>query len=113
MFTLNCKGKLLLVDKPLVMGIINTAPDSFYEGSRFSDTDKILSQAEKMITEGADIIDIGGQSTRPGSEAVNEEEELKRVIEGVEAIHRNFPDTIISIDTYYSTVVKKSVEAGA
>jgi dihydropteroate synthase len=113
MFTLNCKGKLLLVDRPLVMGIINTTPDSFYEGSRFSDTDKILSQAEKMIAEGADIIDIGGQSTRPGSEAVNEEEELKRVIEGVEAIHRNFPDTIISIDSYYSTVVKKSVQAGA
>jgi dihydropteroate synthase len=113
MFTLNCKGKFLLVDKPLVMGIINTTPDSFYEGSRFSDTDKILSQAEKMIAEGADIIDIGGQSTRPGSEAVSEEEELKRVIEGVEAIHRNFPDTIISIDSYYSTVVKKSVEAGA
>jgi dihydropteroate synthase len=113
MFTLNCKGKLLLVDKPLVMGIINVTPDSFYEGSRFSGTDKILQQAEKMFAEGADIIDIGGQSTRPGSEATTEEEELKRVIEGIEAIDSNFPNSVISIDTYYSTVAKKSVEAGA
>ena len=113
MFTLNCKGKLLIVDKPLVMGIINATPDSFYEGSRFSATDKILSQAEKMIVEGADIIDIGGQSTRPGSEAVSEEEELKRVIDGIEAIHYHFPNTVISIDTYYSVVAKKSIQAGA
>jgi dihydropteroate synthase len=113
MFTLNCKGRLLVVDKPLVMGIINVTPDSFYEDSRFSGTDKILSQAEKMIADGADIIDIGGQSTRPGSEAVTEEEELKRVIDGIEAIHQKFPDAIVSIDTYYATVAKKSVHAGA
>ena len=113
MFTLNCKGKLLMVDKPLVMGIINATPDSFYEGSRFSATYKILSQAEKMIVEGADIIDIGGQSTRPGSEAVNEEEELRRVIDGIEAIHHHFPNTIISIDTYYAVVAKRSIQAGA
>jgi dihydropteroate synthase len=113
MFTLNCKGKLLVVDKPLVMGIINATPDSFYEGSRFSGTDKILSQAEKMIGEGADIIDIGGQSTRPGSEAVSEEQELKRVIDGIEAIHHHFPNTVVSIDTYYAVVAKKSIQAGA
>ena len=113
MFTLNCKGKLLMVDKPLVMGIINATPDSFYEGSRFAATDKILSQAKKMIVEGADIIDIGGQSTRPGSEAVSEEEELKRVIDAIEAIHHHFPNTVISIDTYYSAVAKKSIQAGA
>jgi dihydropteroate synthase len=113
MFTLNCKGKLLTVDKPLVMGIINATPDSFYEGSRFSGTDKILSRAEKMIVEGADIIDIGGQSTRPGSEAVSEGEELKRVIDGIEAIHHHFPNAVISIDTYYAVVAKKSIQAGA
>jgi dihydropteroate synthase len=72
-----------------------------------------LAQAEKMIREGADILDLGGQSTRPGSEKVSEETELSRVIESIEAIHRKFPETIISIDTYYSTVAKKSVHAGA
>lgn len=113
MFTLNCKGTLLVANQPLVMGIINATPDSFYDESRFSGADKILSKAEKMIVEGADIIDIGGQSTRPGSEAVSEGEELRRVIEGVEAIHRQFPDVIISIDTYYATVAKESVQAGA
>jgi dihydropteroate synthase len=113
MFALNCKGRLLVIDKPLVMGIINATPDSFYEGSRFSGTDKILVQAEKMISEGADILDIGGQSTRPGSEQVSEDKELSRVIESVEAIHQKFPEIIISVDTYYSSVAKKCVHAGA
>src|SRR5712671_3794211 len=113
MFTLNCKGKLLVVEKPLVMGIINVTPDSFYENSRVSGTEKILLQAKKMIAEGADIIDIGGQSTRPGSEPISADEELKRVIGGIEVIHQDFPDAIISIDTYYASVVKESVQAGA
>ena len=99
MFTLNCNGRLLVVDKPLVMGIINATPDSFYEGSRFSGTDKILLQAEKMIIEGADILDIGGQSTRPGSEQVSDDTELNRILESIEAIHQKFPETIISVDT--------------
>jgi dihydropteroate synthase len=113
MFTLNCNGRLLVIDKPVVMGIINATPDSFYEGSRFSGTDKILVQAEKMISEGADILDLGGQSTRPGSEKISEDAEISRVVESIEAVHRRFPETIISIDTYYSTVAKKSVQAGA
>ena len=113
MFTLNCNGRLLTIDKPVVMGIINVTPHSFYAGSRFSGTDKILLQAEKIISEGAEIIDIGGQSTRPGSEQISEEEELKRVINGIEGIHKKFPDTIISIDTYYSGVATKAVKAGA
>ncbi|MFI5185613.1 MAG: dihydropteroate synthase [Chitinophagales bacterium] len=113
MFTLNCNERLLIIDRPVVMGIINATPDSFYEGSRFSGADKILFQAEKMINEGAKIIDIGGQSTRPGSEPVTKEEELKRVIDGIEAVHKKFPDTIISIDTYYSFVASRCVEAGA
>ncbi len=113
MFTLNCNGRLLVIDKPLVMGIINATPDSFYEGSRFSGTDKILVQAEKMISEGADILDIGGQSTRPGSEQVSEDTELSRIIGSVEAIHQKFPEIIISVDTYYSTVAKKCIYAGA
>lgn len=113
MFTLNCKGKLLTADKPLVMGIINATPDSFYEGSRQLSTDTILQQAEKMINEGADILDIGGQSTRPGSERLMAEQELERVIPGIIAIHANFPDTIISIDTFYAKVAKEAIAAGA
>ena len=112
MFTLNCKGRTLVVDKPLVMGILNTTPDSFYAGSRYGGT-SIIQQAEKMIGEGAALLDIGGQSTRPGSERVSQEEELKRVIGVVEAIHRQFPEVIISIDTYYAKVAAEAVAAGA
>ena len=113
MFTLNCKGRLLVVDKPLVMGIINVTPDSFFEGSRFSEKNKILLQAEKMIGEGADIVDIGGQSTRPGSEPVSEQEELQRVIPAIESVHEKFPGAVISIDTYYAKVAGAALEAGA
>lgn len=113
MFTLNCKGRLIVVDKPLVMGIINATPDSFYDGSRFNDTDKILVQAEKMLSDGADIIDIGGQSTRPGSELISADEELKRVVPAIKAIADKFPSTFISIDTFYSKVAAAAVDAGA
>ena len=113
MFTLNCKGRLLIVDKPLVMGIINVTPDSFFAGSRKQETNAILAKAEQMLKEGASILDIGGQSTRPGSEQVSAEEELERVIEGIKAIHQRFPDAILSIDTYYALVAKEAVEAGA
>ena len=75
MFTLNCKGKLLVLDSPVIMGIINATPDSFYKGNI---NDDMLLLAEKMITDGATILDIGGQSTRPGSERIMAEEELKR-----------------------------------
>jgi len=113
MFTLNCKGKLLVIDEPIVMGIINTTPDSFYQGSRVGALDEILLRAEKMINEGATILDIGGQSTRPNSEQVSIDEELKRVIPAIQIIHKNFPEQIISIDTFYSNVVKEAVAAGA
>jgi dihydropteroate synthase len=112
MFTLNCKGRLLVADKPLVMGIINATPDSFYSGSRFGEVDQVLGIAEKMIADGADILDIGGQSTRPGSEQISVEEEIKRVIPAVEAITKRFPKSFISIDTYYSKVVKAAVDSG-
>jgi dihydropteroate synthase len=112
MYTLNCKGKLLVVDKPLVMGIMNTTPDSFYAGSRYQDTE-ILRQAERLLKEGASILDIGGQSTRPGSERVGVEEELKRVTGAIQAIHQAFPEAVISIDTYQSRVAAEAVAAGA
>jgi len=113
MFTLNCKGKLLIIEQPIVMGIINTTPDSFYSGSRAGGVDDILFRAEKMIREGAVILDVGGQSTRPKSEQISAEEELKRVLPAIEAIHKNFPEQIISVDTFYSRVAKEAVAAGA
>jgi dihydropteroate synthase len=112
MFTLNCQGRLLLVDKPLVMGIINTTPDSFYADSRYAGA-SILQQAERMVAEGATLLDIGGQSTRPGSERISVEEELQRVIGPIAAIHRQFPEVFISIDTYYARVALAAVAAGA
>ena len=113
MFTLNCKGRLLVVEKPMVMGIINVTPDSFYSGSRYANLDEVLRKAEQMLTEGASLLDIGGQSTRPGSERISMEEEMNRVIQPVEAIIRRFPESIISIDTYYSRIARDAVNAGA
>ncbi|MFC0774703.1 dihydropteroate synthase [Terrimonas alba] len=113
MYTLNCKGRLLVIDTPVVMGIINTTPDSFYAASRQQNIHAILQKAEVMIKEGATILDIGGQSTRPGSIVVGRDEELKRVIEPIEAIRKNFPEIFISIDTYYAAVAKEAVDAGA
>ncbi|MGQ0739019.1 MAG: dihydropteroate synthase [Bacteroidota bacterium] len=113
MFTLNCKGRLLTMDKPVVMGIINVTPDSFYSSSRQQETNAVLAQAEKMLKEDATILDIGGQSTRPGSEKLDANDELKRVIDPLNAIHKNFPEAFISIDTFYAAVAKEAVSAGA
>jgi dihydropteroate synthase len=113
MFTLNCKGRLLVVDKPLIMGIINITPDSFYSGSRQQGTDAVLRQAEQMISEGAEILDIGGQSTRPGSRQLSAAEESARVLAPLENLHRHFPETYLSVDTFYASVAIEAVAAGA
>lgn len=113
MYTLNCKGKLLPIDKPLVMGIINATPDSFYKGHLPGGIDNIMALVEKMIGDGADIIDVGGQSTRPGSKRISEEEEKERVLPVIENIITKFPGAIISIDTYYSSVAEAAVKTGA
>jgi len=113
MFTLNCKGRLLVVDKPLVMGIINATPDSFFGGSRFNEVDEIAAQAEKILSDGADIIDVGGQSTRPGSELISADEEIKRIIPAINIIVKKFPAAFISVDTFYSKVAAAAVDAGA
>ncbi len=113
MFTLNCKGRLLKFDKPLVMGIINTTPDSFYEESRYNSMEAILKKVEQMLLDGADIIDVGGQSSRPGSETVSEMEEMERVVPVIKTIAAYFPGVIISIDSFYAKVAKAAVEAGA
>lgn len=113
MFTLNCKGRLVVLDQPIVMGILNTTPDSFYSGSRMQDTDHLLRKAEEMIREGATIIDIGGQSTRPNSERISEEEERRRVVPAIAAVHRHFPEQLLSVDTFYASVATEGVAAGA
>jgi len=113
MFTLNCKGRLLTLNAPAVMGIINMTPDSFFSESRPFNLHAALLKAEKMIKEGATFIDIGGQSTRPGSDQISEEEELKRVIAVTELIKKEFPDIYLSIDTFYAKVARETVNAGA
>lgn len=113
MFTLNCKGRILSLKNPIVMGILNITPDSFYSESRANNASEILMAAEKMINDGATILDIGGQSTRPGANEVGVEEELIRVLPAIQIIRRNFPDTFISIDTYHSAVAIEAVQNGA
>jgi dihydropteroate synthase len=113
MFTLNCKGKLILIEKPLVMGILNINNDSFYTRSRFQNLDAIGIKAEQMMEEGADIMDIGGQSTRPGSERISAEEEMQRVIPVIEMLSKKTNKVLLSIDTYHASVAEAAVHAGA
>lgn len=112
-FTLNCRGQLLTTEQPLVMGILNLTPDSFYSGSRIGETTHLLQRASQMLEEGAAILDIGGQSTRPSGKLLPAEEEQERVIGAIRDIHREFPKAIISIDTFYASVARAAVEAGA
>ena len=113
MFTLNCNGRLVTIDKPVVMGIINATPDSFYGDSRATAIDAALQSAEKMLADGAFFLDIGGQSTAPGSILISSEEEAQRVLPVIEAIHKAFPDSCISVDTFYADVAKEAVASGA
>lgn len=110
---INCKGKLIDLTIPRIMGILNITPDSFYANSRYDDLSKVLIQVEKMLSSGATFLDIGGHSTRPGSRPVGEEEELSRVLPVVEIIIKHFPEALISIDTFRAGVALKCVEAGA
>ncbi|MGN6421499.1 MAG: dihydropteroate synthase [Pseudobacter sp.] len=112
MFTLNCSGRMLVVDKPVVMGILNVTPDSFFGGSRVT-ADTVTEQAGRMLEQGAGILDIGGQSTRPGSERVSASEETDRVASAIENIMKAYPDAVISIDTYHASVAAAAVRAGA
>ncbi len=111
--TLNCRGQLISLEDPIIMGILNVTPDSFFDGGKYQKVTSILRQAEKMLIEGATIIDIGGMSSRPGAAIIDTAEELKRVIAPISAIHKEFPKAIISIDTIRSEVAKAAVEAGA
>lgn len=98
---------------PRVMGILNLTPDSFYDGGSYLSDDRYLNQVDKMLKEGADLIDLGAVSTRPGSEAVSVDLELKRLLPVIENITRNFPEALLSADTYNSRVARESIAAGA
>ncbi|MFN3315477.1 MAG: dihydropteroate synthase [Raineya sp.] len=113
MHTLNCSGKILSLQTPLLMGILNLTPDSISDGGKFNSLDNALRQAEKMLREGADIIDVGGYSTRPNASDVSLQEETSRVVPVIEAIRKNFPNSIISIDTFRAVVAQKAIEVGA
>lgn len=113
MQTLNCRGQLIDLSKPKVMGIINITPDSFYDGGKTFSEKEILKQAEKLLSEGATFLDVGGYSTRPGAEEVSEKDEIERAAGAIETILKSFPQALISVDTFRSEVAKKAVEAGA
>lgn len=113
MFTLNCNGRLLSSNRPLVMGIINLTPDSFFEDSRAEGVDAVLRHAEQMLKDGADIIDIGAQSTRPGSTLLSPDEELSRLSAVIDVLTDRFSDAFFSVDTFYSRVAEVCVSAGA
>jgi dihydropteroate synthase len=105
--------KLYDLSKPKVMGIINTTPDSFYSASRSEQIEDTLIKVKTMLNDGADIIDIGGYSSRPGAEEVSQEEEINRVIPVVKSIRKNYPSVIISCDTFRGAVAEKALDAGA
>lgn len=107
-------GQLLALAKPTVMGILNITPDSFFEGSRYeTNTQQVIDSAAKMLTDGATFIDIGGYSTRPSAAEISINEEIDRVVPAIEAIMKHYPDAIVSIDTFRSSVAKAAVKAGA
>lgn len=112
-FSINCRGKLLELSTPVVVGILNLTPDSFYDGGKFVAHEDALKHVEAMLEEGAGIIDIGGASSRPGAETVSLEEEKKRVLPVIELISKNFGDIVLSVDTFHSQIAQMSVEAGA
>lgn len=112
-YTLNCKGRLLFFDQPIIMGILNATPDSFYNQGRDSDPAALLGTAAQMIQEGATILDIGGLSTRPGAAALSTDEEVRRVVPVISKLRQQFPDLLISIDTYRAAVAQAAVAAGA
>ena len=108
--TINCRGTLIDFNQPKVMGILNITPDSFYDGGKYSTPEQILEKAETMISDGADILDIGAYSSRPGAQHISEEEELNRLIPVVETIRKNIPRAIISIDTFRAEIARIMIE---
>jgi len=111
--TINCKGNLIDLSTPKVMGIINLTPDSFYDGGKLTSEKEILLKAEKMLQEGATFLDLGAYSSRPGAQFVSEKEEINRVLPVIKILLNEFPETLVSIDTFRSNVANESIAAGA
>jgi len=111
--TINCKGTLIDLSAPKVMGILNITPDSFYDGGAYKNESEILNQVEKMLLDGATFIDVGAYSSRPGAQHISEEEELKRSLPVINLLIKHFPEIIISVDTFRSKVAKETINAGA
>lgn len=111
--TLNCRGKLLDLSTPMVMGILNLTPDSFYDGGELNSIDAAINKCAKMLKDGAAIIDIGAYSSRPGAEDISEQEELKRLLPYLKELVCNFPDAVFSADTFRATIAQKAIENGA
>ncbi|TMU57384.1 dihydropteroate synthase [Flagellimonas algicola] len=111
--TINCKGELIDLSQPKVMGILNLTPDSFYDGGKYKDEKTILLQVEQMLANGATFIDMGAYSSRPGAEHVPEDQELQRMLPILDLILKHYPETFISIDTFSSKVAKHCIESGA
>lgn len=111
--TLNAGGQLLVLEPPVVMGILNVTPDSFFGASRLTEEKHLLQKAGQMLEEGAAILDVGGYSSRPGADDISAEEELKRVIPAVKALHKHFPGCILSIDTFRAEVARQALDEGA
>ena len=111
--TINCNGRLIDLNEPKIMGILNTTPNSFYDGGSNQSMNLILEKVEKHLSEGADMIDIGGYSTKPGAENISEQEEIDRTAPIIEVIIKNHPELIISIDTFRGNVAREAVKVGA
>ncbi|TVZ57550.1 dihydropteroate synthase [Flavobacteriaceae bacterium MAR_2010_105] len=111
--TINCKGQLIDLSVPKVMGILNLTPDSFYDGGRYKNDKDFLSQTEKMLNEGATFIDLGAYSSRPNATHISETEELQRLLPVIELLMDNFPEALLSVDTFRSQVARKGIHAGA
>ena len=112
-YSINCKGNLIDLSTPKIMGIINTTPDSFYDGGKYNSIEKVIQKVEKDLSNNATFIDIGGHSTKPNAKEVSEDEELKRTIPVIEAIIKRFPDVLISIDTFRGKIAQEALLAGA
>lgn len=110
--SINVNGKLLTFEKPIIMGILNVTPDSFYDGGQHNNLEKSLKKAEQMITEGVDIIDIGAYSSRPGAPLISSQEEKDRALPVIHAIRKEFPDALLSIDTFRADVAEETVKSG-
>lgn len=111
-FSINCRGKLISLEKPLIMGILNLTPDSFSDGGKFNQEKSALYHAEKMISEGAAIIDIGPQSTNPNSKQITAKEETERLGKVISQLKKEFPETLISVDTFYADTVQYAADEG-